>query len=166
MQLFYHPAFDSYHCIYRTLLITDRYQPRVIELERMRIWDFYLVFPAETRRISFPSQMSVYKRTLPRNAYEELAEPHLIFTRMQPFQMQAYRSLSAFGLLSSEQLVKNRIVRTNKAIPSAIRSRFTEIGEPETYVLSLAGQFHSFPLYGKNGLKARTKLLEYKYDPV
>ena len=166
MQLFYHPAFDSHHCIYRTLLITDQSMEKVIEIERMRIWDFYLVFPTETRRISFPSQMSIFKRDLPRNTYEEVAEPHLIFTRMQPFQMTAYRSLAAFGLLKSQELIKNRIVRTDKKIPSALRSRFKEIGPPETYVLSLAGQFTAVPLYGKNGLKARTKLLEYKYDSV
>ena len=166
MQLFYHPAFDSHHCIYRTLMITNRSPGHIFEVERMRIWDFYSVFPAETRRISFPSQLSILKRDITRNTYEELPEPHLIFTRMQPFQMIAYRSLAAFGLIDSEQLKKNRISRTNKRIPPAVQSRFENISDDDGYVLSLAGQFNAIPLYGKNGLKARTKLLEYRYDPV
>ena len=166
MQLFYHPAFDSYHCIYRTLLLSAKTASKVIEVERMRIWDFYLVFPPETRQISFPSELSILKRSDIRpNTYENVVDPQFIFARMKAFQLTAYRSLAAFGLIESSELLNNRIVRTNKTVPSTLLSRFDATNEGERYVLSLvASALNNLPLYGPKGLKQRTKLLDYKYD--
>jgi hypothetical protein len=166
MSLIYHQAFDSYHCIYRALQILRRTRRTFLEVDRLRIWDFFLVFPAETRKISFPSNLSLFKRSdiLP-NSYEDVIDPKLIFERMKSFQLTAYRSLVAFGLIDSAEFLKHRIVRGEREIPARLSARLEKISEYEEYVLSLVSSpLDELPLYGEKGLKDRTKLLDYRYD--
>ncbi|HEX3142502.1 MAG TPA: ABC-three component system middle component 5, partial [Pyrinomonadaceae bacterium] len=130
-MLTYHPAFDSYHCAYRTLLIVRAAGEISLEIERVRIWDFYLVFPSETRKISFPRDLPLFKKVLTQNSYEQVTDSHLIFARMKPFQLAAYRNLAAFGLIEHADLSKNRLVRTNKRLPRSLVARMDSIGEAE-----------------------------------
>src|SRR5439155_178741 len=104
-MLIYHPAFDSYHCAYRALLILRATGRKAVEIERARIWDFYFVFPAETKKISFPKELALLKRGVSQNSYEQLLDTHLIFARMKPFQIAAYRNLAAFGLIEQNDLI-------------------------------------------------------------
>lgn len=164
-MLVYHPAFDSYHCAYRALLILRATGSRALEIERARIWDFYFVFPAETKKISFPKELALLKRNVSQNSYEQLLDTQLIFARMKPFQIAAYRNLAAFGLIEQNDLIGNRLVRTTKSIPKTLTTRMEQLQEPEKYILELvASPLNELPLYGEKGLKFRTKLLDYKYD--
>lgn len=44
--MIYSPAFDLYHCIYRMLQILGRFtEGDIMETDRLRIYDFYLLFP-------------------------------------------------------------------------------------------------------------------------
>src|SRR5690242_1284073 len=118
-MLTYLSAFDSYHCAYRTLFLTTRLRQNTIEVERMRIWDFYFVFPAAADQIIFPRDLWSLKRTADKgsNPYEELLDPRRVFERMKPFQLAAFRYLAAFGFLESAELIKNNLKRTDKPIP-------------------------------------------------
>jgi hypothetical protein len=138
----------------------------VVEAERMRIWDFYFVFPAETAKISIPRDLWTLKRTdFPQNPYEELIDSKMIFERMRPFQMAAYRHLAALGLIQSAQLLENKIVRTAQPIPNDLLQRMGRVDDEHQHVLRLiASPLNDLKLYGVNGLKYRTKLLDFRYD--
>ena len=42
----YNQVFDMYHCIYRIIHILKRlHENEILELDRLRIWDFYILFP-------------------------------------------------------------------------------------------------------------------------
>lgn len=165
-MLTYHPAFDSYHCAYRTLLIATKMSRDVIEVERMRIWDFYFVFPKEASKMSMPKDLWSLKRTsIAPNAYEEITDPQRIFERMKPFQMAAYGYLAAFGFVEAEDLLGNNIVRTKKPVPGDLLSLMGRVDEARQYVLGLiSSPLNDLQLRGDKGLKFRTRLLDFKYD--
>ena len=87
-MLVYHHAFDIYHCAYRVLQILEHMKSNDVEIDRIRIWDFYLTFPNEARKISFPKELAdlkkIFKVNEP-NPYDDLIDPRRILIRMQPY---------------------------------------------------------------------------------
>ena len=167
LMLTYHPAFDFYHCAYRTLVLLTKGVRSVVEVDRMRIWDFYFVFPTAIRGVVLPRDLWSFK-DVPENhnPYEDLLDPHRLFNRMEPYQLSAFRYLAAYGLIKSDRLSENEIERTRKRIPEGLLPDIERLDQQHQHVISLiSGPFNEFSLYGPSGLKARTKLLDYKYDP-
>jgi len=60
-MLIYHPAFDLYNCAFRMLQLMISIKQNEVELDKLRIWDFYLTFPNEARKISYPRDLSELK---------------------------------------------------------------------------------------------------------
>jgi hypothetical protein len=51
-MIVYNQAFDLYHTIFRFLQFLNRFENGTeIEIERLRIWDFYLLFPNRIHEI-------------------------------------------------------------------------------------------------------------------
>jgi hypothetical protein len=44
-MLVYHPAFDIYNGVFRMLQLVTFMKQENVELDKIRIWDFYLTFP-------------------------------------------------------------------------------------------------------------------------
>lgn len=166
-MIVYHPAFDFYHCAYRMLLLLERMKRESIEVDALRIWDFYFVFPNEVKHLSFPSELSKLKRVFKHapNPYEDIVNPPRIFDRMRTFQLAALRYLSAHGFVDTSELQANKVKRTIKPVPDTILERMTElpIGQ-DNVVKLLVSPFVDLQLTGKKGLKDRSGLLEYRYD--
>lgn len=166
-MLTYHPAFDSYHCAFRILLLTSKGNLINTEAERIRIWDFYLVFPYEAKRITFPKELQIFRNVFNKkvNTYEELVDSQRIFERMKPYQMNALNYLAAYGFIDSKMLIQNRVVRTDKSIPSQLSDRMDNLNVMQRNVINIIqSPLNDLELYGSGGLKFRTKLLDYKYD--
>ncbi len=166
-MLIYHPAFDIYHCAFRILLLTTRMKMDVVETDRMRIWDFYFVFLGEAKHISFPSDLVILKKVFKdtENPYEDLIDPKRIFERMKPFQIAAMRYLASHDLIKSSALAKEKIQRTEKQIPDALIEPMQTVTIQQDNIIKLVtSPFNNLPLYGDNGFKFRTKLLDFKYD--
>ena len=48
----YNQAFDLYHTLFRMLHILNKYDVNEkVEVERLRMWDFYLLFPNKIHNI-------------------------------------------------------------------------------------------------------------------
>lgn len=166
-MLVYHPAFDIYNCVFRMLQLMTSMKQREVELDRLRIWDFYLTFPNEARKISYPRDLSELKRIFNKkqdNPYEDLIDPKRIIERMKPYQMSALRSIASYGLIDSKSLSKNIVTRTDKEIPKELLDRFLDLTIEKSNIIKLITGFNELPLYGKMGLKFRTGLIEFKYD--
>lgn len=91
-MLVYHPAFDIYNCAFRMLQLLSNMEETEIELDKLRIWDFYLTFPNEARQITFPRDLSELKKIFknkPDNPYEDLIDPRRIAERMKAYQLSA-----------------------------------------------------------------------------
>lgn len=166
-HLIYHPAFDPYHCAYRTLLLATKINKDTVEVERLRIWDFYFVFPQEVKKISFPRDLWSLRSGIDNNPnpYEELIDSRRIFERMKPFQLTAFKYLAAYGFIEPEQLANNIIKRTEKSIPRELLGNMERLTDQQKYVIQLiSSPLNDLTLYGIRGLKDRTKLLDFKYD--
>lgn len=166
-MLVYHPAFDIYNCVFRMLQLMTSMKQSEVELDRLRIWDFYLTFPNEARKISYPRNLSELKRIFKKkqeNPYEDLIDPKRIIERMKPYQMSALRCLASYGLIDSKLLAKNIVKRTEKQVPEELLSKFLELTVEKSNIIKLIVGFNELPLYGKMGLKYRTGLIEFKYD--
>ena len=48
-MIIYNPAFDIYHCVYRMISILSNLVNEKIEVDKLRILDFYMVFPGEIK---------------------------------------------------------------------------------------------------------------------
>lgn len=166
-MLVYHPAFDIYNCVFRMLQLMTSMKQSEVELDRLRIWDFYLTFPNEARKISYPSNLSELKRIFKKkqeNPYEDLIDPKRIIERMKPYQMSALRCMASYGLIDNKLLSKNIVKRTEKEVPKELLNKFSELTIEKANIIKLIVGFNELPLYGKMGLKYRTGLIEFKYD--
>ncbi|MGB5025922.1 MAG: ABC-three component system middle component 5 [Saprospiraceae bacterium] len=168
-MLVYHPAFDLYNCIFRMLCLLNYSKDEEIHFDKLRIWDFYFAFPGEVRDIAFPSSLRKLKETAfkyKENPYEHLSDPKRVFERMKTYQLSAAKCLASYGFIDSKSLLKNKIVKTKKDVPSELIKRLNDLSIEKSNTLKLiVNEFVDLPLYGTKGLKARTGLIDFKYDP-
>ena len=167
-MLIYHQAFDIYNCVFRMLQLLTHLNQDLIEVDKLRIWDFYLTFPNEARNISYPNSLSGLRNIFVKkgpNPYEDLIDPKRIIERMKSFQLAALKCIASYGLIDMKLLSKNIVKRTDKDIPKDLVDRFFDLTAEKSNVLKLIVELNNLSLYGKSGLKDRTHLIEYKYDP-
>jgi len=167
-MLIYHPAFDLYNCIFRMLQLLSNMKESEVELDRLRIWDFYLTFPREARKITFPRNLNQLKEFIFKekeaNPYEDLVDAKRIIERMKSYQLSALKCLASYGFIDKQQLAKNIVRRTEKEIPTELKDKLSELSAEKANTIKLVTGFWELPLYGVHGLKSRTGLIEYKYD--
>jgi hypothetical protein len=171
-QLTYQPAFDPYHSAFRLL----RQRPLIEKLgalfkEQVRILDFYLLFPFRVRDMRLKSAHQRYKALAEKYAfltpYGEQPDPHLLLTRMEPMQAAALETLSSHGLIDSGAHRGDEVKATRQPLPAPIAQRINDLNAEQADLMEfleiLATQYE---LLGPQGLKARSGLMEYRYDAV
>ncbi len=168
-MLVYHPAFDLYNCIFRMLQLLSYAKEDEIHIDKLRIWDFYTTFPNLVREMSFPSDLKHLKDNIfkeKRNPYEEITDQKQIFERMKTYQLSAIKCLASYGFVDSKLLSKNKVKKTDKEIPEALKAKLNDLANQKGNVIKLVtSDLVNLPLFGDKGWKARTGLLEFKYDP-
>ena len=168
-MLVYHPAFDLHHCVFRMVRLLNRLPAGRYHIERLRVLDFYLLFPAQIPTIRFPSKLRGQKRRFESmaNRYDRLVDPYQLFLRLEPFQTEALGCLAAHALISVEALTEGFVERTQTEIPRKLKSSAEQADAQYPDVVELlTGALIEIPLYGRDGLRGRTQLFEYRYDPT
>jgi hypothetical protein len=166
-MLVYHPAFDLYHCVFRLLQILENMKRKDVEVDRLRIWDFYLTFPNEARNISFPNELRELKRVFRSkdpNPYEDLVDAKRILYRMKSYQVAGLKCLASYDLIDTEELNRGIVKRTERTIPHEIKEKLGRLNTEQENILKLVQGFNELPLFGRSGLKDRTGLIDFKYD--
>jgi hypothetical protein len=171
-MIIYHEAFDLYHAVYRMLQILTRFnRNEYVETERLRIWDFYLLFPDKISNIKLKATEKDIKELIKDkirkndNPYEILLDNRKMFEKIKPYQLGALKCLASYGIIDKEALALNRVTIISKDILSIYANKFLPLVPKETNAISLlTSHFYLMSLYGEYGLKDRTKLLESKYD--
>jgi hypothetical protein len=171
-MIIYNQAFDLYHCVFRVLQLLNKFdQGDSIEIERVRIWDFYLLFPEKVHEIRLKKDEKDI-RTLRKdfirktnNPYEQIQENRKIFERLKTYQISALNCIASYGIINKEDLTLNRVTVERKELLSKFISNTEVLTPKQQNVISLlTSHFNKMSLFGKDGLKSRTKLLESKYD--
>lgn len=171
-MIIYNQAFDLYHAIFRILHFLNHFQEEhIIEIDRLRIWDFYLLFPNKIDSIRLRQNDSEVRRIKKEfikesnNPYEIINEERKVFERIKPYQLNALNCIASYGIIDKELLKQQRIKIINKSILNDFVSQLKGLSPKEHNVISLmALYFYDISLYGKDGLKNRTNLMESKYD--
>lgn len=166
-MLLYHPFSDPRHCVFRILRLLTQIGEREVELQRLRIWDFYLLFPGALANITLPKGNIALQRKLKaeENSYDLLPDAKRAFARLEPMQQAALRHLAIKGLIDPKALQNGKIIRTNVALSSELTSLIAERNaESGLLIKFLTTAFFDLDLYGPQGVRQRTDLFDYRYD--
>lgn len=168
----YTPAFDPFNGIYRMLLILQHFDmDEEVEVDRLRIFDFYLLFPYKTAKITMRSEEKEMKEL--RNKYIRSKETpynynlndRKLFERLRPYQMIALSHLASYGLIDPQRLLQQKVKILNPDLMREVISKLDAMSDDEKNTLSwLSFSFRTMSLNGPRGLKSRTHLMESKYD--
>ena len=171
-MIVYNQAFDLYHTIFRLLHFLNKFENQtVLEIERVRIWDFYLLFPNKIHEIRLKRDESDIRKIRKEfikdsnNPYERINETRKIFEKIKPYQQAALNCIASYGIIDKALLNQQRISIVNKDILVEFVKNFEELTPKERNVIALmTSRFNQVSLFGIDGLKSRTNLIESKYD--
>ena len=168
----YHPSRDPYHCAFRAICILEHDGAGEYDLPVFRMVDFYLLFPHALKAVtSLPADVrrefrrrSIHKLHEP---YQSLPEPRALFRQLESVQTAAYQHIAAAGVLDPDAFRVGKVKRGAQELSDEFRGEVRAASIAATEVLEfLTDYLAAIPLYGPNGLKARTGLMEFRYDPV
>ncbi len=171
-MIVYNQAFDLYHTIFRFLHFLDRFENGdLLEIERIRIWDFYLLFPSKIHSIRLKQTESDIRKIRKDfikdsgNPYEKITEDRKIFEKLKPYQLAALNCIASYGIIDKSLLNQHRVSIINKKVLDEFVNTFYGISPKEQNIISLmTSHFNQISLFGSDGLKSRTNLMESKYD--
>lgn len=134
----------------------------------LRILDFFYLFPGLIRTIRMPAHLRKWKDRFSA-AHNRFFYPSIssgLFMQMEPIQSGALKTLVAREMLQVDGVLDRdptiRIGSLTEHLQHRIDAKAEESEELLSFLIGLS-QIH---VLGYNGLKDRTRLMEYRYDPV
>jgi hypothetical protein len=169
----YVAAFDPFHAIFRTISLLQFGIGITPEIDRVRIFDFYLCFPQLIEKFEgvrdIPGFIKAKNRTkikYPDNPYLTLPPPKQLFKRMEQHQLAGFSTLAASGFLNTDAFHEEIIVKSTKALTDRLEGEVTRFLGSNAELFDLIGLMSQLPLSGPNGLKKRSDLEEFRYDAI
>ena len=167
-MIIYHPAYDFNHCAFRFITLLSAIKEHKINWETMQILDFYYVFPHLLADIRLPRNPIATKQKLKKiipETYESLPNPRQQMFELKALQNETARALVAKGLIDKNLYLKNIIKLHAERVPETLHEQIIKNEKRETEWFQLLVEvLAKYPINGKNGLKHRTQLLEFRYD--
>ena len=171
-MIVYQKAFDLYHTVYRMIKLLAHFKnDGLIEIDRLRIWDYYLLYPNKMDKIRLKRDEKDIKQIIRNfilkedNPYEIIFNDRKMFEKIKPYQMTAIKCLASYGIVNKDYLQENKISKINKDIFAEYSGDFKNLStQEENAIKLLTSHFYQVSLFGIDGLKSRTGLLESKYD--
>ncbi|MEA4905177.1 MAG: ABC-three component system middle component 5 [Petrimonas sp.] len=140
-----------------------------LEVDKLRILDFYLAFPAELLEIKSFVGFRKYEKYLmaESNSYERVIDRKRLFFKMEHIQISAMKALISYDLFDAKEFKNGKLKRTDIQLSENLALRINKANEENQNLITLiTGPLASMNLYGHLGLKERTNLIEFKYDAV
>ena len=166
-MIIYHPAYDLNHCVFRFITLLYSIKDHAINWEAMQILDFYYVFPNLLADIRLPRNSIATRQMLKKIpvTYESLSNPRRLMFGLKALQNEAARALVAKGLIDKDSYLKNIIRLHAKRVPETLCEQIIKDEKRNTQWFQLLVEvLAKYPINGKDGLKHRTQLLEFRYD--
>lgn len=166
-MIIYHPAYDINHCAFRFITLLSDIKEHTINWETMQILDFYYVFPHLLADIRLPRNSIATKQMLKKipEPYESLPNPRRLMYGLKALQNEAARALVAKGLIDKDSYLKNIISLYAERVPETLYEQIVKNEKRKTRWFQLLVEvLAKYPINGKDGLKHRTQLLEFRYD--
>lgn len=164
-MLIYHPGYDVNHCSYRILHMVYSVEQNAISHDALKFFDFYYVYPSLLKRLSkLPKPFCYHSKAISQieDTFEVIPNYTNLFFEMSPLQEQAITSLIQKGLLSLDgQTVSLNV----DLLPQELIDMFNNDSFGSSAVFNILKRcFPKVKLNGPNGFKARSGLMEYRYE--
>jgi hypothetical protein len=171
-MIIYNQAFDLYHATFRMMQLLSHFKhEEYLEVDRLRIWDFYFLFPEKVHEIKLKRDEKDVRALMKKyvsktkNPYEIVLENRKLFEKIKPYQLAALNCLASYEIISKEFLQENRVLIKSRERLNSFAESIPELSAKEHNVVSLmTSHFYQLSMFGTDGLKARTNLMESKYD--
>ena len=166
-MIIYHPAYDFNHCVFRFITLLYDIDGNQADWETMQILDFYYVFPHLLANIKLPRNSIATKKTLSSLPlpYETLPNPRRLMFELRALHQESARALVAKGILDKDLFLRNIVRMYPERVPEALYVPINDNEKRNTSWYRLIVKFlATYPINGKNGLKDRAQLMEYRYD--
>ncbi len=171
-MIVYNQAYDVYYTIFRMIhLLYSIRKSNSIDLDRLRIYDFYLLFPSASHNMTIKRNEGDIRQLRKdlidknKNPFEILYNQKKIFDNIKNFQITSLRCLSSFGLINNDfEKSKTIIIEDNSLLEEAIDNIGKLTSRQKNMLIFIQESFSKFPMTGVDGIKNRTKLMESKYD--
>lgn len=163
-MIIYHPFKDANHCSYRIINLLYKSKIKVNE-EKINFMDFYYLFPAQLKNIyGWPRSNSKLAERIKsiESSYEYIENPRRIFFELNIIRKNTLAHLFSKGIISFVE--DNLFLHENKLPQSLIDSLEKDIFRTSFVFSAITNNIPKLPIKGKNGLKAKTNLMEYRYD--
>jgi len=167
--LVYHPAYDPYGSVLRSVQFLSALKAPAMA-EQLRLFDFLLLFPEFISDFRLSAKLRSrfgkleYRR---RFRYEERPPALRLFGEMEASFVAALQTLHAMGIFKLANASVDEFSLDYEALPERLSALIAERNENSHSLLSyLIDLNSSFSFFGPDGLKARSGLLEYRYDIV
>lgn len=167
-MLIYNQAYDLYHTMFRILQIMEETE-KTIEIDKLRILDFYLAFPSELMDIRSFRGFNKYKKYIKaeKNKYERVIDRKRLFFKMENIQLSAIKALISYGIFDAEEFKNGNIKKIYSELSDSLLKRIHLAKKENPNLITLiTGPLASINLFGHLGLKQRTNLIEFKYDSI
>ena len=158
-MLIYTHAFDRQHTLYRLLLLFGHIETP-LTLEQIRIFDFMLSFPGYLTKVRKTKNVKIRTRM---NKYDFSGSYQQCFFLMEQTQLS-----SLLELVSKKFILKNKslFIKNNEYLSTYDAVKSIDVIQEQKIALDIIlGMFSEINVLGKDGLKARTHLMESVYDP-
>lgn len=171
-QLVFQPALDPLHAAFRILRLRSILsESPPLHVEHVRILDFFLLFPFRIRSLRLAPSHQHYKALAEKYAhlapYGEQPDSELLFERMKPMQIAALETLALRGYIDEGSFKAGIFKPTQNEIPIELADRISRINyEQSDLVDFLRILATGYDVSGENGLKARSQLMDSRYDAI
>lgn len=167
--MIYHPRNDIYHCCFRIIYILSLSNLSSIELDKLKIIDFYLVFPiflTDSKYFTFPKGNKISKNIIKKieQPYEELPNRKVLFSELNDFQNYALQTLKSKLIINIDE--ENMTVRKGEVfalVSQQLLQNSYLINDIQKEIIRV---LLAIDLLGEKGLKSRSGLMEFRYDAV
>ena len=171
-MILYNNAFDLYHTIFRMLhLLSKIEEDKVIEIDRIRIWDYYLLFTNEIFNIKPTKNKKEYNQLLKElnikknNPYQQIYDQRKTLEKIKPYQLSALNCLASYNIIDKEYLLKEEVKINSFDLLKRYTQSTGDLSDREkNIIIIMTSFFRDISLIGNNGLKERSNLMESKYD--
>jgi len=171
-MILYNNAFDLYHTIFRMLhLLSKIEEDKVIEIDRIRIWDYYLLFTNEIFNIKPIRNKKEYNQLLKKlnikknNPYQQIYDQRKTLEKIKPYQLSALNCLASYNIIDKEYLFKEEVKINSFDLLKGYIQSVGDLSDREKNIITIMTSFfRNISLIGNDGLKKRSNLMESKYD--
>lgn len=98
-MLIYHPAYDIYHTSFRIISILANSLSNCLEFERVRLYDFILLFPHDLQNVTLPAGSGGIKHKYDETQYNRLPNRRKVFNQVRNYFELSVHCLISYGAL-------------------------------------------------------------------